>query len=422
MEIRRDFSVLLERRLAERPGFIQIVIGPRQVGKTTGVRQIVERRRGSAHVASADAVISPSPEWVEIQWKQARSRTGTTLLVLDEIQKVPGWSTVVKRLYDEDRRERRLLVVLLGSASLTLQRGLGESLAGRYELVHATHWSLPECRRAFKWSMRKFLKFGGYPAAAELIHDIPRWQAYIREAIIEPVLIKDLLSLAPVIKPALFRQTFHLAVSYPAQIVSLQKMLGQLQDSGNVTTIKHYLEMFEGAGLIRCLQKFSGSAIRTRGSSPKLLPLNNALLHAFRDPGDVEKNPEWLGRVLECTIGASLAQSGGELFYWREGQAEVDFVLQRGKRLYAIEVKSGSVRRASRGLEVFIRQNPSAIPVVVDMPMAEQLLETGDPEKAFDKGSGPSFPIRKGFQTMGKDRAGEKKARELSEAGIGEDL
>jgi predicted AAA+ superfamily ATPase len=373
MEITREFMHTLRERLTEDLNFIQVVIGPRQIGKTTGLRQIVDKWEGPYIMVSADEIAPPTGDWIELHWKRARAIGAGTLLVIDEVQKIPNWSTVVKRLFDEDRVSAALKVVLLESASLTLQRGLAESLAGRFEVIHADHWSLAECNKAFGWGILEFLKFGGYPAAASLVHDEDRWQKHIRNAIIEPVLIRDLLGMSAVNKPALFRQTFETALCYPAQEVSLQKLLGQLQESGNVSTIKHYLEMYEGAFLLRSLQKFSGSAIRKRASSPKILPLNNALIHAFRKPSEVDSNQEWRGRVFECAVGAALAHLDGHLYYWRDGRHEVDFVMEKGKRVFAVEVKSGRMR-GRRGLERFMQLYPSAIPVVIDWDKGEELL------------------------------------------------
>jgi len=374
-EIERHFTRLLASRLREQLNFIQVVVGPRQVGKTTGLQQIVARWKGPALMVTADEMITPDREWIAAHWERARQMGDGALFVIDEVQKIPHWSSVIKYMFDQDRRSRKLKVVLLGSASLSLQQGLGESLAGRYEIVPADHWNLGECKEAFGWGLDEFLKFGGYPAAASLCHDLQRWQKYIRDSIIEPVLIKDILGLSAVQKPALFRQTFELAMAYPAREVSLQKLLGQLQDSGNVTTVKHYLELLQGAFLIRVLHKYTGSAVRTRASSPKLLPLNNALVHAFRSPEEVDDNPDWYGRVFEAAVGAALSRSSGKVFYWRDGKFEVDFVVDLKKNVYAIEVKS-SASRSSRGLERFVQQHPRCIPLVIDREKGGKLLES----------------------------------------------
>ena len=373
-EIKRNFTRILEKRLREKLNFIQVVLGPRQVGKTTGLQQIVRAWQGPALMVSADEVITPSTDWLKLHWEKARNLGTDALLVIDEVQKIPNWSSAIKYLFDQDRAARKLKVVLLGSASLTLQKGLGESLAGRYEVIPANHWGLDECKQAFKWNLEDFLKFGGYPAAAELSEDIDRWQNYVRNSIIEPVLIKDILGLTTVNKPALFRQTFELAMSYPAQEISLQKLLGQLQESGNVTTIKHYLELFEGAFLLKTLQKYTGSEIRKRGSSPKIIPLNMALCHAFRSPTLIDSNPDWRGRIFEAAVGAALSKTKGKIFYWREGRYEVDFVWELEGQLYALEIKSGR-KRSSKGLEKFIQRYSKSIPVVIDVVKGEQILE-----------------------------------------------
>lgn len=324
-------------------------------------------------MVSADEVAPPSADWIEWNWRIARGMGDGALLVIDEIQKVPGWSERVKRLFDEDRESRRLKVVLLGSGSLPMQRGMAESLAGRYEVITAWHWSFSECREAFGWDLAEFLKCGGYPAAAELCGDFARWRAFMNQAIIEPVLLRDLLAQGGVNKPALFRQAFQLCLAYPAMEVSLQKLLGQLQESGNVTTIKHYLDLFEGAFLVKALQKYSGSELKKRGSSPKIVPLNTALVNARRDSFPQEQDSEWMGRLFECAVGAELCRRHEGVMYWREGGAEVDFVVKIGRDLLAIEVKSGRVKRAG-GLERFCQRYKEARPLVLDWKRGERLL------------------------------------------------
>lgn len=377
MQIFRDFSKKLEVRLQERLNFIQVVTGPRQVGKTTGLRQIAQRWKGPVHLASADEVAPPTADWIELNWKIARGMGEGALLVIDEIQKVPGWSERVKRLFDEDRESRSLKVVLLGSASLLMQKGMSDSLAGRYEVIHAGHWSLPECREAFGWGLKEFLNFGGYPAAAELTGDFSRWRDFINHSIIEPVLLRDLLSLAIVNKPALFQQAFQLCLAYPAMEISLQKLLGQLQESGNVTTIKHYLELFEGAFLIKILQKYSGSELKKRGSSPKIVPLNTALVNARRDSFPPDQDTEWKGLLFECAVGAELCRRYDEVMYWREGGAEVDFIVKTQRGIVAIEVKSGRVKRMG-GLGRFCQRYQDALPLVMDLEKGTRFLDGGE--------------------------------------------
>lgn len=372
-EIIRDFTKILQKRLGAELNFIQVVLGPRQVGKTTGVQQVVRKWGGPSLMVTADEIAAPGPDWITVQWQRARNLGENALFIIDEVQKIPGWSSRVKYLFDQDRKQGGLKIVLLGSASLTLQQGLAESLAGRYEIIPAHHWNLSECEKACGWQLDDFLMFGGYPAAAELVGEIERWQSFLRNAIVEPVLIKDILGMTTVGKPALFRQTFELSMAYPAQEVSYQKLLGQLQESGNVTTIKHYLELLEGAFLLKTLQKYSGSTMRKKGSSPKILPLNTALIHAFRNPSAVESDADWRGRVFEAAVGAALARTEGDLYYWRDGKFEVDFILQLEGKLFAVEVKSGR-RRVSRGMEKFLSEYPESIPLFITYENAENLL------------------------------------------------
>lgn len=383
-EIIRTFTQTLRNRLEEPLNFIQVVLGPRQVGKTTGMEQIIKQWEAPSLIVTADETSAPSPEWLNLKWRQAETLGENTLFVVDEFQKIPKWSSTIKYLFDKVRKSRRMKVVLLGSASLTLQRGLSESLAGRYEIIPANHWNLSECKDAFGWDIHHFLKYGGYPAASELISDTQRWQSFLRNSIIEPVLIKDILGVTSVSKPALFRQTFDLAMSFPAQEISYQKLLGQLQESGNVTTIKHYLDLLEGAYLMKSLQKYSGSEIRKKGSSPKIVPLNTALIHAYRNPERLVNEPEWRGRVFESAVGSALARSDGDLFYWREGKFEIDFVLKLEERIFAIEVKSGR-KKHRKGLEKFIEKYPRSIPLLIDESKGEQLLETDKVDLALLK-------------------------------------
>ncbi len=332
-------------------------------------------------MVTADELAAPNLEWLTLQWHRARQKGRATLLVIDEIQKITGWSQAVKYLFDQDRRA--LKVVLLGSASLSLRQGMQESLAGRYERIDAHHWSLAECQESLGWSLDEYLKFGGYPAAGELVSDLDRWQNFIRNSIVEPVLFKDILGLTSISKPALFRQTFELTMAYPAQEISLQKILGQLQDKGNVTTIKHYLELLEGAFLLKVLFKYTGSEIRRRSSSPKIIPLNNGLIHGFHNPNDIDTDYNWRGRVFEAAVGAALStRSKGKLYYWRDGKLEVDFVLELDNNLYAIEVKSGR-RRNMRGLAKFLQRYPKSIPIIIDLDNVIPLLQAENVDNLF---------------------------------------
>ena len=362
---RRPQALELSRRLAEPRRFIQVVTGPRQTGKTTLVQQAVEEFDGKVRYASADEPTLRGPTWIAQQWDIAREDATAAggagcVLVLDEIQKIPDWSEAVKRLWDEDSRARRpLRAVLLGSAPLLISHGLTESLAGRFETLHVPHWSFAEMRAAFGWSLDQYLFHGGYPGAAPLISDSRRWARYVSDSLIETSIARDVLLLARVDKPALLRRLFELACRYSGQMLSYTKMLGQLQDAGNATTLAHYLELLEGAGMVRGLQKFAGDVARSRGSSPKLQVLNTALMTAGLGltPSDARRDPELWGRVVESAVGAHLANAAAsgdcELYYWRERSSEVDFVVRSGRQVTAIEVKSGRPPLAHRGTAAF---------------------------------------------------------------------
>ncbi len=360
----RPRARILADRLAEPRRFIQVVAGPRQVGKTTLVRQVVADVAWPVRFASADEPTLRGPGWVAEQWEAARLEAGTGdgVLVLDEVQKAANWAESVKRLWDEDTRSgRRLRVVLLGSAPWVIQQGLTESLAGRFEIVHLTHWSLAEMREAFGWTAEQFVFYGGYPGAAPLIPDHDRWTRYLRDSLIETTISRDVLLLTRVDKPALLRRLFELSCRYSGQILSYNKMLGQLQDAGNTTTLAHYLDLLESAGLVRGLSKYAGQVVRRRASSPKLQVLNTGLMSAQAGYTFEEARADtahW-GRLVESAVGAHLANAAMadecDVYYWRERGKEVDFVVDAGRSLTAIEVKSGAARTEQPGLDAFRR-------------------------------------------------------------------
>ena len=361
----RSHAGTLAARLSEPRRFVQVVAGARQVGKSTLVAQAVARLAAPSVFISADEPTIGDTAWLAAQWDRARiaaAQAGGSgaVLVLDEVQKIPRWSETVKRLWDEDTRARRpLKVVVLGSAPLLMQQGLTESLAGRFEVVHAPHWSYAEMQSAFGVSLEQYLYFGGYPGATPLMADPPRWRRYLLDALIETTIARDVLLMSRVDKPALLRRLFELGCRYSGQVRSYTKMLGQLQDAGNTTTLAHYLDLLAGAGMLTGLQKYAGRAVRQRGSSPKLQVFNTALMTAQSglSPAEALADREFRGRLVESAVGAHLANAaaGGvcELFYWRESNREVDFVVRTGRTVLAIEVKSGRAPEAFPGLSAF---------------------------------------------------------------------
>jgi predicted AAA+ superfamily ATPase len=366
----------LRTRLNEPRARIQVLAGPRHSGKTTLVRQVLADLKAPAHYVSADQVTAQDRGWLEAQWeigrlRAAQSRSHPAVLVLDEVQKVPAWSEVVKRLWDSDTaRAIPMHVVLLGSAPMPVQRGLADSLAGRFEIIRVPHWSLPEMREAFDFDIEQYAYFGGYPGAADLVTDLDRWSSYVLDSLVETTLSRDVLTMTRVDKPALLRQVFRLGCDYSGQVVSYQKLVGQLQDAGNTTTIEHCLDLLAGSGLVTGLAKYSGSAIRQRASSPKLLALNTGLVSALGalPHAAVRERPDLWGRLIETAVGAHLVNTAGalvEVTYWRESGFEVDYVLSAGEALSAIEVKSGRTRGPIGGLDRFRRGHPRARPLIV---------------------------------------------------------
>ena len=373
----RPQAAELIRRLEEPRRFIHVVTGARQVGKTTLVTQVAKRVGLPTRFVSADEPTLRGAQWIDAQWEGARLLAGESgkqgaLLVIDEVQKAPVWSETVKRLWDEDSRaRRRLRVVLLGSTPLLVQRGLTESLTAASSCLRLPHWSFTEMQSAFGWTVDQYLFFGAYPGAAPLVATPERWSRYVRDSLIETTIGRDVLLLSRVDKPALLRRLFELGCRYSGQILSYTKMLGQLQEAGNTTTLAHYLDLLAGAGMLVGLQKYAGGAARRRGSSPKLQALNTALMTAQSglSLSEARRDREYWGRLVETAIGAHLANAAAtglcELFYWRDRNREVDFVVSAGRTLTAIEVKSGRSPDVLPGLDRFVRAFRESRPLVV---------------------------------------------------------
>ena len=354
--IRKQFGILKERILEPRK-FMQVVAGPRQVGKSTLVLQVLNELSIPHSMLATDAVNPEDSDWIHRIWEAARTTmilqgADEYLLVIDEVQKIDNWSEIVKREWDSDTRNRiNIKVVLLGSSRLLLKKGLTESLAGRYELIRMPHWSLDEMRDAFGFTLDEYIYYGGYPGSAHLIHDERRWRKYIKDSLVSPAIEKDVIMTTNIYKPALMKQLFELGCSYSAEILSLTKLMGQLQDAGNVTTLASYLKILDECALLTALYKYANDEARKRGSVPKYQVYNNALMTAYVGRGFAKDRVDtraW-GRWVESAVGAHLMSMADELdydvYYWREGSKgedkEVDFIVSFGGKLMAIEVKSG---------------------------------------------------------------------------------
>jgi hypothetical protein len=358
----------LRQRLSEPRRFIQILLGPRQVGKTTSLRQVLAGLDLPSHYATADTPTLQSSAWLEEQWAEARRlRTQSdapTVLAIDEVQKISDWSARVKRLWDEDTYHTRpIQVVLTGSSPLGMQRGLSESLAGRFETIAYTHWLFPECRDAFDWDLDTFMFYGGYPGAAPLISEPERWRSYVLDSIVETTVSRDVLLMTRIDKPALLRRVFDLACEYAGRELTFEKMVGALQDAGNTTTVAHYLDLLDASGLVVGLQKYAGDVARRRRSTPKLAVHNTALMTAVRgwDFAATHADPATWGRVVDAAVGAHLLAKvrleRSSLYYWRASvrgsSVEVDYVLDTGLSALGLEVKSGANPESLVGLEAF---------------------------------------------------------------------
>jgi predicted AAA+ superfamily ATPase len=357
---RAEYQTIKKRIESESRKLIQVIIGPRQVGKTTLIKQYLKNSLLPWHYTSADSITGQNSAWLQQQWETARImknqlKATEYLLVIDEIQKVNNWSEFVKTEWDLDTfNGTSIRLILLGSSSLMIQKGLSESLTGRFEIIHLNHWSLSEMHEAFGYSAEQFAWFGGYPGAAEFTKDENRWRQYIIDSLVDPSIMKDILMISRVDKPALLRKVFELACIYSGQILSFNKMLGQLQDAGNTTTLSHYLKLLDYAGLVTGLEKFYREKLNQRGSSPKFQVYNTAL-HSAQigfSFAEIRQRPEMWGRIVESAIGAHLINhaktSRLNIYYWRHKNDEMDFIIEKGDKIIGIEVKSGSSHKISR--------------------------------------------------------------------------
>lgn len=380
----------IKKRISEPRKFIQVLLGPRQTGKTTLVNQLEKELNIPTYYISADNVASENLTWLEMHWNRAREKMtskGEGLLIIDEVQKIPSWSDMIKRLWDNDTRDHiPLKALILGSSPWLMQKGLSETLTGRFEIIPVTHWSFFEMQNSFNWDLDQYLIFGGYPGPVSLANkkNFQRWTNYINDSLIETTISRDILLMTQINKPILLRRLFQLGCNYSSQILSYQKMIGQLQDAGNTTTLAHYLELLSGAGLIGGLHKFTNKKIRSRSSSPKLQVYNTALItaQAGKTLDEIKEDSEFLGHLVESAVGAHLLNeirgTQIKLYYWREENQEVDFVLERGKNLLAIEVKSSKKKGKLSGMNLFSKKYPQARTLLIgrDGMLLDKFLKT----------------------------------------------
>ena len=395
---KREQYQIISDRLREPKKFIQVVMGPRQVGKTTVVMQVLKALENEIPylMFSADNIPATQNWWISDCWDIARSKIKfenckELALVIDEIQKLNGWSEVVKKEWDDDNcNDVNIKVILLGSSRVMLQKGLADSLAGRFETIKMSHWNYGEMRDAFGISFDEYIYYGGYPGATTLMKDAERWNNYIRDSIIDATINKDILNNTIINKPALMRQTFELGASYSGQIVSLSKIVGSLQDAGNTTTLSGYLNILKESGLLTGIQKFSIDKARQRASIPKFQVFNSALRNIYSGYAlrEAIRDPKVWGHFFESAVGAHLINGtvtgNYEVYYWRDGNLEVDYILKKNNKLVAIEVKR-NFDTTNKGLAAFReRYSPHRSIVIGKGGLDAETFLGANPAKLFD--------------------------------------
>ena len=366
------FLQTLKKNLSSSNPLIQVIQGPRQVGKTTSVTYFLKSQKKAYHYISADGVLNNKFTWILEEWQKACDKK-VSYFVIDEIQKINNWAEIIKKIWDEKLRSskyKKIKFILLGSSSLNIQRGLTESLAGRYQIIHAYHWNFLETKKLISISLDQFLEMGGYPGSYQFIKKRDTFEQFLKNSIIEPVINIDILPFSSIRKPMLFKQIFEILCSYPAQELSYTKLLGQLQDKGNTELIKTYLSFYEKAFFLKSLEKFSTKTIKIKSSTPKFLPLSPCF-------SILSHQKDLAPRIFEATVGAQLLRLQGELYYWREGNKEVDFIFCFRKKIYAIEVKFNTKNQKDKtttGMEDFLNKFKEAIPIFINRDNYESFL------------------------------------------------
>lgn len=367
---------ILRSRLAEEgSGYIQLLTGPRQVGKTTLLHEIEKDPRWQAIYANADTPAAALPNWWDNLLNQARQAAakGKVALLIDEVQYLPDWGRLVKTAFDDFKRlGKPVRIVLSGSSALTLGKGAQETMAGRFERLFLSHWPAAELARRFalapEEAVRLYVAQGSFPGAISFRKDADRWTDYVRHAIVDPAVGRDLLALELVRKPALLRQILAIAAGHPAEIVALHKLRGELTDAGALETIAHYLHLLEQSYLVAALPKYSARAIRRRAAPPKLILLSQAFAQAAspRNVAEIEPRGERWGHLVENACAAFAWNAGQEIFYWREEPWEVDFISTGAWGAWAVEVKTGPYAPGElRGLLEFCSRHREFRPLLL---------------------------------------------------------
>lgn len=374
----------LTKRLQEpTPARIQILTGPRQVGKTTLLLGLQKGWQERALYAAADGPEASLPDWWTLLWQKARTlaiQKGSAVLLLDEIQYVTDWSRRLKHEADRLQQDQTPLhVVVSGSSALHLGKGARETMAGRFERLRLFHWPASELNQRLGIPLqdapRLLVTHGSYPGALLQRHDEDRYRQYVLDSIIEPAIGRDMALMESIRKPAMLRQLFAVAIGHPSEIISLQKLQGSLSESGSLVTVAHYLRLLEDSCLVAAVPKFSRHIVRQRAAPPKLVPLNNALLGSVTVKApDQELDPIRWGRWVENACMALAWNSGQQVCYWRQEPHEVDLICDGSWGKWAIEVKTGNyTARDLSGLMEFLRRYPDFSPLVLCDPGQEEI-------------------------------------------------
>ena len=373
--------------LEETRNSMLVLTGPRQVGKTTLITHLLKSLNTPSLYTQASEAAGQSTQWISEKWQTARLQLNNTkatefILVIDEVQRIEGWSKTIKEEWDYDTRNKiNLKMVILGSSRLQLINWINEGLKKQTTIIHVPHWSFTQMQETFDFSLEQYLWFGGYPGAAKKIKNEKNWRNYLLNTLIEPSISKDVYMTGRIDKPAMLHRLFEIGCRYSGQIVSLTKILRQLQNGGNTTTLANYIKLLDSAGILTALNKSSLKSESQRASIPKLQVYNNGLTNALK-PIKFKSallNPIQWGHVCESAIGAHLVNhaisENYRVEYWRDRNAEVDYVVQYKDKKIGIEIKNKVMPKTS-GAKLFTQElNPYKMLSIGDkgIPISEFL-------------------------------------------------
>lgn len=373
---RRVVDVLLAN-LDEHEPLVQILVGPRQVGKTTAVEHLKKEWGANSHYASADSVVDEHGPWLEKQWQEALSQGEGTLLILDEIQKVENWTELVKALWDKTRK-RGLRVVLLGSTSLNhcLTHSGRESLAGRFFPIYVPHWSYPETKEAFGSSIEEFSLFGGYPKAMEFANDREKWIEYIGGSIINPIIDVDIFLQGNFKKIENLRRAFRVLCQEANVEINYTKLLQEIQQSGNTDIVKRYLEGYYDSFLLSQISLIDDNGNEdSRGTSKIMINCPAVFTFGRSSFEGVKKDRVRFHQAVASELKRIPNNSFG---YWQKSEdtGMTYFIRTTDNKVFGIYIdQDGSRWSATKSYDQFRRTFKGARIVTVNPDNYDDLLE-----------------------------------------------